>query len=139
MLDEASRTSRNSLSAASSPRAAIAPMFQTTRRPESRFVVTTNRRRPRVCSAAISDRSFAVTRSSTRRFERPEIEQAVAGDPVLEDVRRSDRGEVLVHLLVVARPEKGEWSNQRADADAGDHANSGRVPDSVQPVSTPAP
>src|SRR4029079_8031573 len=58
-------------------------------------------------------------------FQRPEIEQAVAGCPVFEDVRRSDRGEVLVHLLVVARPEKSEWSNQRADADAGDHAEFG--------------
>ena len=49
MAVEAASTSRNSFSDASSPLAAIAPMFQTTPRCASRLVVATNRRRPALC------------------------------------------------------------------------------------------
>ena len=41
MLEEASSTSRNSLSPSAPPCAAIAPMFQTIGRPLSRLVVVT--------------------------------------------------------------------------------------------------
>ena len=125
MLDDASRTSRKSLSAASSPRVAIAPMFQTTRRPVSRLVVTTNSRRPRRMFGGDFRKQLCRHPVFDQTLERPEIEQAVARDPVLEDIRRSDGGEVLVHLLVVARPEEGERSNQGADADAGHHGEFG--------------
>ena len=47
--------------AAMAPLAAMAPMFQITARWESRFVVTTRRRRPLACWAAIDASSSGVT------------------------------------------------------------------------------
>ena len=52
----------------SSPRAAMAPMFQITRRPASRLVVTTRSRRPLRCSAAIAASMSASTRFSISRL-----------------------------------------------------------------------
>ena len=58
-------------------------------------------------------------------LERPIVEQAVARDAILENIRRADGGEVFADLLVIARPEKGERRNKRADARSGDHRELG--------------
>jgi ABC-type phosphate/phosphonate transport system ATPase subunit len=52
-LAEAIKTSRKSASASGRPLLAMAPMFHTTPRCESRLVVKTNSRLPRRCSVAI--------------------------------------------------------------------------------------
>src|SRR6266702_1931550 len=86
MAEDASRMSRNSR-APCSPCAAIAPMFQITRRPASRFVVATHRRRPRACSAAISDSRVGVTRCSIKRLSEHRVTPTLLSEIAAEHAR----------------------------------------------------
>ena len=125
IADDASSTSRNSLTAASSPFCAIAPMSQITRRPESALVVTTSRRRPFLCSAATAATSSGVTRFSSRR-------RSGQVSRKLSWVCRSSKmsapvicGDRLAQFVVELGAEEGVGREQRADAHAGDDAELG--------------
>ena len=127
MLADARSTLRNSLSDFSSPRSAIAPMFQITRRPASTLVVIARRRRPRLCSAATSATSWGVTRFSISFLSGHE---SMKLSPVDRSSKMSAAVIVVMEFLelrVVARAEECVGRDQCPDAGARDDGEFGAL------------
>ena len=135
----ATRMSWKSLSAASPPADAIAPMFHATGRPESMLVVTMIRRRPRRCSAAMSARSCGVMRlAMNSRSGQVSIR--------LSTVLRSSKTSgaliaVKSRLRSASRagPRKAKGASSAPELTPETTEKFGRLPVSERPFSRPAP